>query len=260
MSKSTHERFGYEWSTYTEIAPIHKEHFCTWMPFIKPDEWKGLTYLDVGCGIGRNSYWPMTFGAAGCRAIDLDERTLEVAKKNLAQFETAIVEKCSAYEIGDEDKYDVTFSIGVIHHLDDPSKALEQMFKATKPGGRMCIWVYGYENNEWIVNWFDPFRRAIFSRLPIGFVHWLSLWPTLFLRILLHLGWGRVAYYDLLRKYPFHLLRSIVFDQMLPQIANYWRREEVEELMKKTGLENIELLPVNGLSWAARGYKPKRAT
>jgi hypothetical protein len=42
---------------------------------------------------------------------------------------------------------------------------------------------------------------------------------------------------------------------MLPRIANYWRRNEVEDLMRKQGLLDIELAWVNEMSWAARGIK-----
>jgi hypothetical protein len=30
--------------------------------------------FDVGCGIGRNSYWPMVYGGAGELAIDIYDR------------------------------------------------------------------------------------------------------------------------------------------------------------------------------------------
>jgi hypothetical protein len=52
------------------------------------------------------------------------------------------------------------------------------MAAAAKPGGRVLIWVYGAENNGWIVNLLTPLRQALFSRLPIGFVHHLSLYPS----------------------------------------------------------------------------------
>ena len=42
---------------------------------------------------------------------------------------------------------------------------------------------------------------------------------------------------------------------MLPRIANYWRKDEVEALMHNAGLTGIELEWVNEMSWAARGRK-----
>jgi SAM-dependent methyltransferase len=162
----------------------------------------------------------------------------------------------SAYEIDYENHFDIAFSIGVIHHLEHPEVALWQMVKATKPGGQVLIWVYGRENNEWIVNALDPLRRALFSRLPIGLVHHLALYPTALLWTGLRCGVGRTEYSRLIRGMTFRHLRSIVFDQMLPKIANYWPRETVELLMRGAGLEDVRLVWVNEMSWSAIGRKP----
>jgi hypothetical protein len=48
-----------------------------------------------------------------------------------------------------------------------------------------------------------------------------------------------------------------VFDQMLPKIANYLRKDEVEDLMRRAGLSSIQLAWVNEISWVALGTKPE---
>jgi SAM-dependent methyltransferase len=249
------DRFGYEWAKYREIVSEHEEQFRRWTSHLAPADWRGKWFLDVGCGAGRNSYWAMTYGAAGGKAIDIDARSLEAARENLAQCPGVTVESCSAYEIVERDVYDIAFSIGVIHHLEDPALALARMTQATKPGGKVLIWVYGLENNEWIVRFFNPLRRALFSRLPIGLVHHLSLYPATALWIALRLGMGRIGYFDMLRSISFRHLRSIVFDQMLPTIANYWPRATVEALLADQGLTDIKLTWTNEMSWSAIGTK-----
>ena len=103
----------------------------------------------------------------------------------------------------------------------------------------------------------DPLRRALFSRLPISVVHHLSLYPAAALWAALHLGFGRIEYFRLLRGMDFAHVRSIVFDQMLPKIANYWARDTVAQLMSGAGLASVELIWVNEMSWSAIGTKPK---
>ena len=171
-------------------------------------------------------------------------------------FRSATVAERSAYAIGERDRFDVVFSIGVIHHLEHPRVALAQMAAAARPGGRVLIWVYGRENNGWIVNLLSPLRRALFSRLPIGIVHHLSLYPAAAVWIALRAGLSRIEYFRLLRRFSFRHVRSIVFDQMLPKIANYWSRDEVAGLMADAGLEAVELVWVNEMSWSAIGRKP----
>jgi SAM-dependent methyltransferase len=249
------DRFGYEWNNYSEMRPEYQEQFRRWTAHLKPQDWAGLTFLDVGCGMGRNSFWPMTYGAASGLAIDVDDRSLSAARQTLARFPTMRIEKRSAYEIGCNNEFDLAFSIGVIHHLQDPALALANMVAATKFGGRVMIWVYGLENNRWIVGLIDPLRKALFSRLPVGLVHHLSLYPTALLWFALRLGFGRIRYFQLLREFSFRHLRSIVFDQMLPKIARYWPRATVERMMQEQGLHDIRLEWVNEMSWCAIGTK-----
>jgi SAM-dependent methyltransferase len=260
LSAGSPDRFGYEWHTYPDLRPEHEEQFRRWTAHLAPEDWRGLKFLDVGCGMGRNSYWPMSYGAAGGLAIDIDDRSLAAAKRTLAPFANMLVEKRSAYEIGCEDEFDLVFSIGVVHHLQHPERALAGMVRAAKPGARVLIWVYGLENNRWIVTLLNPARKALFSRLPIGFVHHLALYPTAVLWLLLHLGFGRIAYFRLLRQFGFQHLRSIVFDQMLPKIAHYWPRETVERMMREQGLRDVRLIWVNEMSWSAIGTKAVVAT
>jgi SAM-dependent methyltransferase len=253
------ERFGYEWHTYAEMRPEYAEQFRRWTVHLTPEDWKGKVFLDVGCGMGRNSYWPMTFGAAGGMAIDVDQRSLASAKRTLAPYPQVEVCERSAYAIGEDGRFDIVFSIGVIHHLEAPEAALAAMVKAAKPGGKVLIWVYGRENNGWIVHGLSPLRTLMFSRLPIGVVHHLSLYPSLVLWLALRLGLNSIEYFRLLRRLSLRHLRSIVFDQMLPKIANYWSRDTVAALMRRSGLVDVQLAWVNEMSWSAIGTKPSGA-
>jgi SAM-dependent methyltransferase len=250
------ERFGYEWQTYAEMRLEYAEQFRRWTVHLSPEDWRGKFFLDVGCGMGRNSYWPMTFGAAGGLAIDVDQRSLASARRTLAPYPQVEVRERSAYAIDEDGRFDIVFSIGVIHHLKAPENALAAMVKAAKPGGKVLVWVYGRENNGLIVHVLTPLRKVIFSRLPIGVVHQLSLYPSLALWVALRLGLNSTEYFRMLRQLSFGHLRSIVFDQMLPKIANYWSRETVETLMRKSKLVDIRLAWVNEMSWSAIGTKP----
>jgi len=255
IASGSPERFGYEWSVYSGLRPEYEAQFRKWSTPLTPKDWAGRTFLDVGCGMGRNSYWPMTYGAAGGAAVDLDDRSLQAARMTLGRYPTVAVDKRSAYDLGYKDRFDIVFSIGVIHHLEFPERALAEMVQAAKAGGRVLIWVYGLENNRWIVSVLDPLRRALFSQLPIGIVHHLSLYPAAILWAALRLGFGRIEYFQLIRRMEFSHLRSIVFDQLLPKIANYWPRDTVLHLMQQAGLADVRLTWVNEMSWSAIGRK-----
>ena len=200
----------------------------------------------------------MLEGAAGGVAFDIDDRSLAAARKNLNSYPTINVRNQSIYDIPEENYFDIAFSIGVIHHLAEPEAALRQLVRAVKPGGYVLIWVYGRENMSWLTRYFDPIRRLLLSRLPLRLVYHLSLYPTVALWLALRVGLSHLEYYRLLRGFSFAHLRAVVFDQMIPRIANYWPKDFVESLCRNAGLENIRLVHVNDMSWSACGQKPHK--
>jgi SAM-dependent methyltransferase len=257
LVKGSPDRFGYSWDHYADLLPEHEEQFLRWTALDKSD-WSGARFVDAGCGIGRNSYWPMSYGASGGLAVDVDDRTLGRARQNLARFPNLEVRKQSIYEIAETDAFDIAFSIGVIHHLSDPEAAVARLTRAVKPGGRVLVWLYGRENNGWIVYLFNPLRRALFSRLPLRLVHALA-WPlTALLWCALRLGLSPSAYYRLIRSFSFEHLRAIVFDHMIPRIALYYTRAEAEALLARAGLTDIRCAWVNENSWSVVGRKPAK--
>jgi SAM-dependent methyltransferase len=255
IKKGSPDRFGYEWTIYNKILPIYEEQFKRWTSLIAEEEWTDRSFLDVGCGTGRNSIWPVKYGAKNGVAIDVDDGSLGSAKENLKDLKNVDVKKISAYDIPYENEFDIVFSIGVIHHLEFPEKALVGMKKATKEGGKVLIWVYGYENSEWVVKYLNPLRKFLFSKMPIKVTHFLSIFPTAVIYSLVRMGLGKIEYFKLIRQFSFWHLRSIVFDQMLPCIANYWKRDEVINLMEKVGLKDVKIAHVNDMSWCAVGIK-----
>jgi SAM-dependent methyltransferase len=256
LAKGSPDRFGYSWDRYSDLIPEHEEQFLRWTSLDK-ESWKGVRFLDGGCGIGRNSVWPMRYGAAGGVAVDVDERTLARATQNLGTFATVEVRRENVYDLAERNEFDIAFSIGVVHHLADPEAAVRRLARATKPGGRVLVWVYGRENNGWIIHFFNPIRRVAFSRLPLGLVHAIS-WPlTALLWCLLRCGFAPIQYFRLIRRFSFEHLRAIVFDHMIPRIALYYRKDEAEQLLVSAGLVDVRATWVNENSWSVIGRKPE---
>lgn len=249
------ERFGYEWDTFSEMTPVYEEQFWKWVSPLTAKDFQGKSVLDAGCGMGRNSYWAAKAGAQEVVAFDLDDRSIAAAKKNLAQFSHAKVEKYSLYEIPFKDQFDIAFSIGVIHHLERPEFALQKMKAAVRPGGKVLIWVYGYEGNEWIVRWVSPIRKLITSRLPIWLLNYLTYFVSVPLWLLVKIAPVKNTYLRQLKTFKLWHIHSICFDQLLPKIANYYRKDEARQLLTDAGLQSVEIYSCNRNSWTVIGTK-----
>lgn len=244
----TQHQFGYEWERFPEILPLHREQFRRWIAPFREEDFAGKRFLDVGCGMGRNSFWALENGAASALAIDYDERTVAAARKNLEAFPHCEVRLQSIYELAEPGKFDIAFSIGVIHHLAEPRQAIERMVDALKPGGHLVLWVYGREGNELYLSMIDPLRKFLTSRVPAPVTHGLAKAMTVGLLGYLALPHKR-EYEKLLRGHSFRQLELIVLDQLIPSIAAYWTREEALALVAGLPLEDVQVSHTNGMSW-----------
>jgi len=253
---ASESRFGYEWDNYHWMSPDYERQFLNWTHPLTPASWKGKRFLDAGCGMGRNSYWPMHYGAASCIAFDNDERSLARARETLNGFPTAEVVRHNIHALPWQNDFDVAFSIGVIHHLEGPKEALAGMVRSLKIGGTLLVWVYSYEGNEWIVRLVNPVRTHITSKLPPALVHVLAYVCSVPLYLFVQGFRGPTPYLKQLSTFNFWHLHSIVFDQLIPTIAHYWKRDEVRALVAKLPLSSVtvEATP-EGTGWILTATK-----
>lgn len=253
---SSEQRFGYEWNKYSKMTEDYERLFRNWTNPLVPADWKGKKVLDAGCGMGRNSFWAMQYGARAVTAFDYDERSVARAKETLMEFSSAEVELHSIDDITWQNEFDIAFSIGVIHHLKDPERALANMVRALKPGGTLLVWVYSYEGNEWIVRFVNPVRLHITSKLPVALVHVLTYLCSVPLCLFVKIFRGPSRYLAQLADFDFRHIHLIVFDQLIPDVANYWKKEEVRALIKGLPLEGVTIEPPpNNSGWILIGKK-----
>jgi SAM-dependent methyltransferase len=241
-------RFGWEWSRYRRFFPHYERQFKGWIAPLEPDVFRGKDVLDAGCGMGRNSFWAARHGARSVLAVDCAEPALASAREVLSGVPGARVERCDLYQLPYEEAFDLVFSIGVVHHLEHPRRALARLVRALRPGGTLLVWVYGRGGlGPWAA-----FVRALLPllrRLPPRAVHSLAyaLSIPIWLGLRLPLRWPE--YLAEVREFPFAHLHKIVFDQLLPDIAHYYRRHEVEALFRGLPLARVEIHANRGYSW-----------
>ena len=244
------ERFGFQWNKYSDMEPKYKEQLEKWMLPMTPADFKNKEVLDAGCGMGRNSYWILEWGAKKLMAFDYDERSVRAASKNLEQFTNATVAYENIYDIKWQDAFDVVFSVGVIHHLKEPKRALENLVRALKSGGVIFVWVYSREGYEWLTKYIDPIRKNVTSKLPVSAVYYLAYIFSIPLWAFTKIFRGPTPYLKQLAGFKFWHVHCIVLDQLIPEVENYWTREEAENLLKDLNLKNLRIhRPPNDCGW-----------
>jgi len=245
------ERFSFQWQRYTDYKPLHERQFREWTAALPFGSWEGRDVLDIGCGMARNSISAIRAGARSLLAVDVDPQTVEVARRNLSPYANATVRAGSAYDEGDG-SFDVVMCIGVLHHLAEPRRALQSMLTQVRPGGSLVLWVYGSQGPARLHRAVSLIR-VLTSRLPTSLVWHLSgpiAWVvrTFFLRQ----SNGRSIFGKRLLEMDSDDARVFIFDQLIPRIARYYSRQELELFLEAAVDYPMEITEVNNLSWSVR--------
>ncbi len=114
-------------------------------------EWlKSKKCLDAGCGSGRYSVALAIHGAGSVTAVDVSEAGLAEASRRAAEFSQITFKQASVLDLPFEDcTFDFAWSAGVIHHTSDFDKALSELTRVLKPGGKLFLLVYGAGGLRW---------------------------------------------------------------------------------------------------------------
>jgi ubiquinone/menaquinone biosynthesis C-methylase UbiE len=124
-----------------------EEHRYRVEPFIHQfaqfTRYRGKKVLEVGVGAGTDH---IQFARAGAllSGIDLTDAAIEMVTKRLAlEGLTSDLRRSDAENLPFESgSFDYVYSWGVLHHTPDTEKAIAEVHRVCKPGGKICIMLY----------------------------------------------------------------------------------------------------------------------
>lgn len=156
FSKDIQYTFGEEWKNYSNIKSEHKDEFSLYFDLVNVNSLSNSTVCDLGCGIGRWSY----FLKDKCKdliLIDFSDAIFE-ARKNLKENNNCLFFMGDIKDLPFKNDFaDLLFSLGVLHHL--PTECIEEVRNLKKYAPNILIYLYYALDN-----------RPFYFRLLLNFI------------------------------------------------------------------------------------------
>ena len=121
---------------------------------------RGARVLEIGCGLGTDGARFARAGAA-YTGVDLTEAAVSLARRNFelqdlpGEFRTADAENLDFAD----GSFDLVYSHGVLHHTPDTARAVREVHRELRPGGRAVVMLYHRDSYNYRVN-ISVLRRA----------------------------------------------------------------------------------------------------
>jgi SAM-dependent methyltransferase len=259
----TVRQFGSSWQIHSHVDEYHEKQILDWISPLRAEDFHGKSVLEAGCGKGRHSRTVAKWGPKVLFSVDLSS-AVYLAARNTEAYSNAFCIKADLLNLPfANEKFDLIFCVGVLHHLADPRAGLKEMWSRLKPGGTLCLWVYAREGNGWVVWLVDPIRKGFTSRIPTRLLRPI-VWPlSAFLFMVLKTIYAPLtrkgertvnflpysAYLGYISKFPFREIDSIVLDHLCPPIAYYLKKETLQKWLDGLGAKDVRFRWHNKNSW-----------
>jgi len=259
--------FGDQWTKHRDNSGFYGStdlFVDAFGAFVSLDDIKGNRVGDIGSGTGRIVNMLLAAGAAEVVAVEPSD-AIEVLKENTYESRDRVRYVHGTGESIAEaaSDLDLIVSYGVLHHITEPSPVVRAAHKALKPGGRFLAWVYGREGNGAYLALTEP-MRMLTTRLPpaaLGVIsHAMNRALDFYVPACEKLPLPLAGYMNnVVSKLDREKRYLVIYDQLNPAYARYYRESEARELFERAGFESVELYHRHGYSWTISGTKAQES-
>ena len=145
--------FSEEWQTYRSLLPEHDEEFAAYFDIVDLSSLRDSLVVDLGCGSGR---WSAKLSPhVGTIALVDFSDAIFVARENLSDAPNAVFFRGDVTNLPFVDNsVEFLFSLGVLHHLDQPCLPVARDLMRLGPRGLFYLY-YALDNRP------DYYRRLL---------------------------------------------------------------------------------------------------
>ncbi|HKK14802.1 MAG TPA: methyltransferase domain-containing protein [Gammaproteobacteria bacterium] len=128
---------------FLEIERDRYTHEAHILEVLSKIDWQGKDVLEIGTGVGTDARQIISRGGR-YTGINVDQGSVEATRQALGTFGlSGEVRQCSATAMDFEDaRFDVIYSFGVLHHIPNVDRAVEEIRRVLKPDGELLIMLY----------------------------------------------------------------------------------------------------------------------
>jgi SAM-dependent methyltransferase len=168
--------FGYQWNAFRDVQLDSRNGTSQSADRLDgtvgwpKEKYRGRLVLDAGVGAGR---FAEVVAARGGEVVGLDlTEAVDAAFQNLGRCEGVHLVQADIFAMPFRaETFDLSYSIGVLHHTPDPQLAFRRVAATVKKGGDLAVYLYaGY----WLGNHFSDLIRSVTTHLPLGLMRLLS--------------------------------------------------------------------------------------
>jgi SAM-dependent methyltransferase len=249
-----------EWYEQWELLQCNELFlFEDWIYPVTLEDFRGKNILECGCGGGQHTSFVSPF-AKSVTSIDLN--TVEIAKERNKKSNNINFREDNIANMKLGKTFDIVFSIGVVHHTDDPEKTVQNLIEHTNPGGKLILWVYSKEGNflsEYLV---EPIRKKFLTDisrknlLVLSKVITFSMYLPIYSIYLLPLSFLPFhEYFKNFRKLSFYRNALNVFDKLNAPQTQFIKKSRAMNWLPEDKFSDVQISPYRGVSWRICGVK-----
>lgn len=256
IDQATVDGFGAEWAAYDQSGLEKSEYDALTDAYFSIFPFKSLPAdaegFDLGCGSGR---WAARVidRVDVLHCIDPSAEALDVARQRLGTNPKARFHLAAADTIPlADDSQDFGFSLGVLHHIPDTSRALADCVRKLKPGAPFLVYLYYRFDTR--PAWFRalwrvsdsarrviahlpfPVRKAVTTGIAVA-VYWpLARGAALAEKLSINVADMPLSAY---RGLSFYTMRTDALDRFGTQLEQRFTKDEIAAMARAAGLTNI---------------------